>query len=1122
MSKKKSKNKYPNGGPLNTSGPRNTNTADTYVPLDGTRPYYVNKEGQKVSEGKITVGFDDGVYVIPTVWDGVQHTNDEAVERYKKTGRHMGKFKTQEEADRASQLRTSIYNNNPAYFASGGKLGDALKLTGDTLLSTVGLTDVIGDDAYRNQGFADASRVGEQIGLGAGKVAGNLLLPGMGGALVSQGQNLLGNVDGEDLERQRIAEMRANPGKFGKYASSISQMNSAIDPLAMGAAFAGEAGSAVAGNIMQAPAGANLQQKLLGNMYDPLAASFGKGLLGRNRNDVNPLQKPSINTIPNSIGEGMPEYGSLNAFGGKMYAKGGMIKRADGSYSKRGLWDNIRANKGSNKKPTKDMLAQEAKIKKKMMYGGKMKYPDGGNILMPEQVIMGSDRYNELQKQAQAREAYLQQQKYFQDLGVDLKPTALSNIEKDFSGLKDMIPTGAEMAYQVPSDSVKNIHEFYNKKLGVETFMDPTTSSGYLTGLADPGEVPEYEVIDPYADIDMSIAEEKTYNPIQASYKRGGSGNTTRGNIGYTYGYQSDPSSLEFQTQSPYGNEDIYQLKAGDRVSTFDKNIDPLVQEHMNYLNARKAAENMEPVVSFANGGNIDLMSNGEKFVEYQGPSHEGGGINIDNQGMPTNAPTQNEVEGGETLDDNGIDQYIFSDRIVSNPGEKNKKTYADLSKKINNKYKNTDEDPIQERTRRLELEQLKSEQEAAKAMMNESSDDMMGMQDTLAYGGKMKYPDGGTLKPIPIGYEEPFVLDNFGPFAPINTNDPTINQLYNMQQGMQQNVGPVNTSVNRLPNASVNRINNIYNPMSLNDQLGLMSMPETEDFYGDVDMNMSREREEDVSKLPITSLKTPPETMSLDEAIEMSDSTKDKKSKEDKDTDTAANQLPQDVINPLGYLASNVGNIYDLAQAAQDTPANDFGGVNLDTINLEGQRDELRKQAGAASAVARRNARNAGSAGAAFTNQAISNALINANLASSLSQSYMTEEQQNTAIKNQEEQINQQVRIQEKLADQQDLALRKSTVSQALHNIGMNTQGFTKDLESARVGNINNEMWFNAIKEGKYIDMRYDAATGSTVIINKDGSVWNKAADGSITEVKPDKELSKKEQETISNLFIR
>ena len=40
-----------------------------------------------------------------------------------------------------------------------------------------------------------------------------------------------------------------------------------------------------------------------------------------------------------------------------------MLKRADGSTSQRGLWDNIRANKGSGKKPTKEMLKQEKKIK---------------------------------------------------------------------------------------------------------------------------------------------------------------------------------------------------------------------------------------------------------------------------------------------------------------------------------------------------------------------------------------------------------------------------------------------------------------------------------------------------------------------------------------------------------------------------------------------------------------------------------------------------------------------------------------------------------------------------------------------------------------------------------------
>jgi hypothetical protein len=44
---------------------------------------------------------------------------------------------------------------------------------------------------------------------------------------------------------------------------------------------------------------------------------------------------------------------------------GAMIKRADGSMSRRGLWDNIRANKGSGKKPTAAMLKQERKIKAK-------------------------------------------------------------------------------------------------------------------------------------------------------------------------------------------------------------------------------------------------------------------------------------------------------------------------------------------------------------------------------------------------------------------------------------------------------------------------------------------------------------------------------------------------------------------------------------------------------------------------------------------------------------------------------------------------------------------------------------------------------------------------------------
>ena len=42
-----------------------------------------------------------------------------------------------------------------------------------------------------------------------------------------------------------------------------------------------------------------------------------------------------------------------------------LLKRKDGSTSRRGLWDNIRENKGSGKKPTKAMLSEAKKIKTK-------------------------------------------------------------------------------------------------------------------------------------------------------------------------------------------------------------------------------------------------------------------------------------------------------------------------------------------------------------------------------------------------------------------------------------------------------------------------------------------------------------------------------------------------------------------------------------------------------------------------------------------------------------------------------------------------------------------------------------------------------------------------------------
>ena len=67
-----------------------------------------------------------------------------------------------------------------------------------------------------------------------------------------------------------------------------------------------------------------------------------------------------ITPVPNG-----PLVKKKGAYAGSTLKNGGLIKRADGSYSKHGLWDSIRENKGSGKKPTKQMLVQEKKIKAK-------------------------------------------------------------------------------------------------------------------------------------------------------------------------------------------------------------------------------------------------------------------------------------------------------------------------------------------------------------------------------------------------------------------------------------------------------------------------------------------------------------------------------------------------------------------------------------------------------------------------------------------------------------------------------------------------------------------------------------------------------------------------------------
>jgi len=104
-------------------------------------------------------------------------------------------------------------------------------------------------------------------------------------------------------------------------------------------------------------------------------------------------------------------------------------------------------------------------------------------------------------------------------------------------------------------------------------------------------------------------------------------------------------------------------------------------------------------------------MNRENTITEYNGPSHEQGGIPVGENA---------EVEGNETRGIRNTEDYIFSDTLK--PNKKAKKTFADISKDVEKKYKNYENDRYAIKSKDMELSRLMYEQEALKKNMYEKS----------------------------------------------------------------------------------------------------------------------------------------------------------------------------------------------------------------------------------------------------------------------------------------------------------------------------------------------------------------------------------------------------------------
>lgn len=101
---------------------------------------------------------------------------------------------------------------------------------------------------------------------------------------------------------------------------------------------------------------------------------------------------------------------------------------------------------------------------------------------------------------------------------------------------------------------------------------------------------------------------------------------------------------------------------------------------------------------TFEDGGMMGMPGE-DDLIHYQGPSHEQGGIPVNEQGMPTHRGMAiAEVEGGET----SLKGYVFSDTLK----DKNGQTFADASKAIEARYKNR-KDSVAVQSKEREMSRL-------------------------------------------------------------------------------------------------------------------------------------------------------------------------------------------------------------------------------------------------------------------------------------------------------------------------------------------------------------------------------------------------------------------------------